>query len=54
MTTCHFTAFQLNSSTNKMFNIMKNDFGPNFLITDKLVPADFFDTMLNSVTSTIE
>lgn len=33
---------------------MKREFGPNFLVTDKKVPSDFFETMLKSITSTIE
>ena len=52
-TVCHFTAIQITSKTNKMFDIMKKEFGPDFLVTEKKVPADFFDTMLKSITSTI-
>lgn len=45
---------QLNSSTNQMFNMMKKAFGNNFMVTDKIIPAEFFGTMLNSLTTTIE
>lgn len=53
-TECYFTAMQLNNSTNKMFRMMKEAFGNNFLVTDKMVPKDFFSTMFNSMTATIE
>ena len=33
---------------------MKKEFGEHFVVTDKKVPADFFDTMLKSITSTVE
>ena len=53
-TECYFTAMQLNNSTNKMFRMMKEAFGNNFLVTDKMIPKDFFSTMFNSMTTTIE
>ena len=53
-TDCYFTAMQLNNSTNKMFGMMKEAFGNNFYVTDKMVPKDFFDTMFKSMTNTIE
>lgn len=37
-----------------MFNIMEREFGNNFQVTDKIVPAEFFHTMFNSITNTIE
>jgi hypothetical protein len=37
-----------------MFGMMKNAFGNNFTVTDKTVPRDFFTTMFNSITTTIE
>lgn len=52
--TCYFTAIQLTTSTAKMFSIMKKEFGNNFIVTEKKLPEDFFDTMLKSLTSTIE
>ena len=36
--TCFFTAIQLTSHTQKMFDIMKKEFGPNFEVTEKKVP----------------
>lgn len=33
---------------------MKEEFGNNFVVTEKKLPEDFFDTMLKSLTSTIE
>ena len=33
---------------------MKEAFGNNFYVTDKMVPKDFFDTMFKSMTNTIE
>lgn len=53
-TTCHFTAIQITSQTKKMFDIMKKEFGPEMLVTEKKVPGDFFETMLKSITSTIQ
>lgn len=52
-TDVNFTAFQLNESTDKMFKMMKKEFGNNFYVTDKIVPDDFFSTMFNSITATI-
>ena len=45
---------QLNSSTNKMFKMMKEAFGNNFMVTDRIIPTEFFSTMFNSLTATIE
>ena len=33
---------------------MKNAFGENFTVTDKLVPEDFFKTMFETMTHSIE
>ena len=52
-TECFFTAMQLDRSTQKMFRMMKEAFGNNFMVTDKLIPQDFFGTMFNSMTQTI-
>lgn len=53
-TNVHFTAMQLNQTTQKMFGMVKRAFGNNFYVTEKLIPADFFATMFNSITCTIE
>ena len=37
-----------------MFSIMKNVFGDNFTVTDKLVPEDFFSTMFDTMTQSLE
>ena len=49
-----YHAIKLNSSTDKMFKIMKEAFGSNFTITGKVDLASFFKTMLNSMTTSIE
>ena len=45
-----FNAFKIDKSTDKMFGIMKNYFGQNFTSTDTLIPAQFFDTMFDTMT----
>lgn len=53
-TDVYFTAFQLNDSTDKMYKMMKREFGNNFYVTEKVVILeDFFSTMFNSITATI-
>ena len=42
----YFTALKIHNQTDKMFKIMKESFGENFLTTNKKLPADFFTTML--------
>ena len=37
-----------------MFKIMADTFGPNFVYTDKVEPGDFFETMVQSVTRSID
>lgn len=53
-TNVHFTAFQLSKWTHTMFNLVKEAYGNNFTVTDKVIPEDFFATMFNSITTTIE
>ena len=40
--------------TDKMFYKIKNEFGDNFLLTDKVLEGGFFNTMLDTMTETIQ
>lgn len=53
-TNVFFTAMTLNDYPKKMFDILKAEFGNNFEVTNQIVPDEFFDTMFNSLTNTIE
>ena len=46
----YFTAFKINNSTDKMFDIMQRSFGSKFSKTNSTVPTEFFDTMFNTMT----
>ncbi len=53
-TNVYFHAFKINDSTDKMYKIMKESFGPKFNSTDKKVPLEFFDTMFSTMSKSIE
>ena len=37
-----------------MFDVMKNTLGKSFFTTDKVIPSDFFQTMFDTMASSIE
>ena len=50
----YYTAIKLDSSTDKMFNMMKEAFGKNFIITEKVDKLTFCKTMMDTMTASIE
>ena len=47
----YFTAFKINESTNKMFDVMEKSFGSNFLQVNEMEnPEKFTDTMTLTMT----
>ena len=50
----YFTALKIDDSTDKMYRIMKESFGENFLNTDKKLPTDFFKVMLKTMSESIQ
>ena len=50
----YFTAIKIRDSTDKMFAIMKESFGENFLSTEKKLPTDFFKVMLKTMSESIQ
>jgi hypothetical protein len=49
-----FTAFKVKDSTNRMFETMKSCYGVNFNYTDYTFRKEFFETMLDTITKSIE
>ena len=50
----YFHALKITDWTNKMFDVMKNTLGKSFFTTDKVIPSDFFQTMFDTMASSIE
>ena len=50
----YFTAFKITKHTDIMFKKMKESFGRNFTHTDEKVPKEFFKTMFDTLSVSIE
>lgn len=50
----YFTGLKINQSTDKMFKVMKEAFGGNFVETERTLPKNFFDTMSTTMTASLE